>query len=131
MKKQAYADPKRQATADRQAAWYSANRERLKERQTEYNRKTVDARRDSHLRRLYGISSADYDQMLQDQGGRCAICKSEDPACRHSRFHVDHDHVTGSVRGLLCSHCNTALGKFKDSQSIITSALQYLAQHSS
>ena len=53
-----------------------------------------------------GVTSADYDRMLAAQGGVCAICGSP-PKTR--RLHVDHDHATGKVRGLLCHRCNRAL----------------------
>jgi hypothetical protein len=53
-----------------------------------------------------GVSDADYAAMLTAQGGHCAICPSE-PKSR--RLHVDHDHRTGAVRGLLCHRCNRAL----------------------
>lgn len=67
----------------------------------------VEARRDRTLRRRYGITAAEYDRLLTEQGGRCVLCQREPD---ESRLHVDHDHETGRVRGLLCFHCNTTLG---------------------
>lgn len=72
----------------------------------------------------YGITVEDYEQILSDQNGVCAICfETED---HFSRLVVDHNHETGKVRGLLCNNCNRALGLFKDTQQRLLSAAQYL-----
>ncbi|MEY2434766.1 MAG: hypothetical protein QOC92_4491 [Acidimicrobiaceae bacterium] len=67
--------------------------------------------RQRSLRHLYGIDLVDYDAMFAAQGGRCAICPATSGNPRHpdSPLHVDHDHETGEVRGLLCTICNKAL----------------------
>lgn len=75
------------------------------------------------LLKKYGISSDDYDQLLAAQDGRCAICQ-EHPGERP--LHVDHDHVTGSIRGLLCLTCNAGLGALRDSSHLLRAALTYL-----
>ena len=74
------------------------------------------------LMREYGLTVEAHQQMFRDQEGRCAICNIE-PS---SILHVDHDHVTGDVRGLLCNNCNWALGLFKDDSAVIRSAADYL-----
>ena len=89
---------------------------------------------DERIRRLkykYGMSLQDYEDILKKQGNRCAICKStsnSDPN-RKNNFDVDHCHVTGVVRGLLCSNCNTGIGLLKDSVDNLNSAIKYL-EHS-
>jgi hypothetical protein len=84
-------------------------------------------RRNGTLKAKYGITQAKYDEMLAAQGGRCAICKGTDfGRKRDSFFAVDHDHATGSVRGLLCRGCNHLLGVAKDSVAILESAIAYL-----
>lgn len=84
--------------------------------------KTDQRRRD--LKRRFDITPDDYDQLLCEQGGVCAICKK---TCSTGiRLAVDHNHTTGKVRGLLCTGCNTGLGKFKDSVELLTSAIAYL-----
>lgn len=64
--------------------------------------------RDAYYRRVYGISLADYECMAEAQGKRCAACGEEWRGER--RLHVDHDHTSGRVRGLLCQVCNVAAG---------------------
>lgn len=77
------------------------------------------------IKKLYGLTLEQYNDMLVNQVGVCAICK-EKPADR--RLSVDHNHKTGKVRGLLCRNCNTALGGFKDSVLILKSAIEYLGR---
>lgn len=78
------------------------------------------------LRRNYGLTIADYDAMLAAQGGVCAICGTDDPHGKHARFHVDHCHISGVVRGLLCNSCNTAVGLMADEPARLRKAAQYL-----
>ena len=68
----------------------------------------------------------DYQTMLNAQHGRCAICGVREEDSLGGRLRVDHDHVTGDNRGLLCMNCNTALGHFRDSIELMTEAIQYL-----
>lgn len=87
------------------------------------------ARRDRAwtIRRKYGITEDEFDALLAAQGGRCAICAREiDVADASLRPHIDHDHQTGAVRGVLCFTCNTALGKFRDSTDLLMAAVRYL-----
>lgn len=81
--------------------------------------------REYRLRRDYGISLVEYDEMLEAQGGGCAIC-GKTPEENRRRLAVDHDHETGEVRGLLCIRCNHGLGNFLDSSELLRSAIQYL-----
>lgn len=81
--------------------------------------------RDKNLQQNYrGFTSQDYDVLFLKQGGAYAVCRKQQK--RH--LHVDHDHATGAVRGLLCSDCNTALGHLHDSPEIIRRLLQYISQ---
>ena len=83
------------------------------------------ARRQSQLKTNYGISMQDYNEMFEKQKGRCAICNTHCTELKRA-LAVDHCHITGKVRGLLCDNCNHALGKFKDDVEIIKSAIEYL-----
>lgn len=91
------------------------------------HRVATDEARRSHLARKFGITPDEYDQMLEAQGGVCAICASTCATGR--RLAVDHDHRTGAVRGLLCFRCNVALGKFDDDLDLFASATNYLRSH--
>ena len=84
------------------------------------------------LRRKYGITIDDYKSLLQAQNNLCACCQSPDPGGRsdNDRFHVDHDHLTGKVRGLLCHKCNTGLGLLGDNVDGLMRAVSYLQQTS-
>lgn len=73
---------------------------------------------------LYGLRPGEYDARFRDQKGLCAIC--EQPSERV--LHVDHDHATGKVRGLLCTHCNRGLGAFRDSILDLRRAIEYLVK---
>jgi hypothetical protein len=64
--------------------------------------------------------------ILRAQDGKCAICRTDRPGGKRTYFHVDHDHVTNKVRGLLCSTCNTGMGKLGDSVSTVWRAVRYL-----
>ncbi|WP_345771579.1 endonuclease VII domain-containing protein [Geodermatophilus sabuli] len=76
-----------------------------------------------HLTRRYGITAGEADAKLEYQGGLCAICRTAPAA------HVDHDHVTGAVRALLCSTCNGGLGQFADDPGLMHVAALYAEGH--
>lgn len=69
----------------------------------------------------YGLDNSNYQRILLEQSGRCAICREI-----MARADVDHDHVTQKVRGLLCHRCNSGLGYFKDSEVALAAAIEYL-----
>ena len=81
-----------------------------------------------YLRRAYGITVADYDRMLADQGGKCGnpACPSTTPGKGKERWCVDHNHTTGEVRGLLCHGCNTAAGLAQDHPDVLRGLADYL-----
>jgi len=75
-------------------------------------------------RHYYGLEEATFNQMLIDQGFTCKICKR--PFAGQRPHHIDHDHVTGRVRGILCGQCNTLLGMAHDNTAILGAAIGYL-----
>lgn len=79
-----------------------------------------------NLRKNYGISVEEFDALAESQNNMCAICGVGIPHGR-GNWHVDHDHKTGKIRGLLCHHCNVGLGYFKDSMDNLNNAILYLA----
>ena len=84
-------------------------------------------RREYLLKQRFGITESEYHDLLEKQHGACALCGSSDPKGRWDRLHVDHDHQTGRVRGLLCFWCNTALGKLGDDAESLLRAYRYVA----
>jgi hypothetical protein len=80
-------------------------------------------RRDQYLRRTYNLTEAEYEKMLDHQGGRCYICQKPP---KNVRLAVDHDHFTGQVRGLLCWQCNSLLAKARDDDLVLGRASIYL-----
>lgn len=88
-----------------------------------------DQKRFIHKLRTYGITREQYEAMLAGQSGVCAICGELPSTGMGKAFHVDHDHATGVIRGLLCHECNTGLGKFKDDARMVEMAAAYLRKH--
>ena len=91
-----------------------------------------ELQRKSYYKRTYGISLEDYKEMLAAQSGRCSICGiHQDNVPKGRWLAVDHCHHTGKVRGLLCLHCNTGIGKLQDDVFLLQAAIDYLNSHSS
>jgi len=102
---------------------YQAKRERY-----------VEQMRNRDLQRHYGITAAEYDVLFARQGGLCACCGQPETAMsnkanRIKRLAVDHCHVTGKVRALLCATCNQGLGQFGDDIERLKQAIAYLERH--
>lgn len=93
----------------------SSGHPKVRRGQIEYNR-----------RYLYGLSDEQYQTLLAAQDGRCAICGGTEWGGKTKTPHVDHDHATGAVRGLLCSACNHGLGNFRDDPVRMRAAADYL-----
>jgi hypothetical protein len=87
------------------------------------SREKAGGSRTYHLARRYGISAEEVEVMSQQQGGLCAICRAAPAA------HVDHDHVTGAVRQLLCFNCNGGLGQFRDDPRVLREVARYIERH--
>lgn len=99
---------------------------------SEFDKATRAKAKAKHLERKYGLAEAQYWEMFERQGGVCAVCgQPETQVLRGavSQLSVDHDHTTGRVRGLLCHHCNTAIGLLRDDTAILEAAIAYLKSH--
>jgi hypothetical protein len=122
----------RRCNVGRAKAWELANREYARAQRRELYQRNKGRLREAHrrnrLRNKFGITPEDYDRMLASQGGGCAICGTTVPRGQ-GRFHVDHDHATGRVRGLLCNNHNVGLGAFDDSIANLQAAIEYLRRH--
>lgn len=134
-------------TRETQKAWNARNPEKVRataKRWNDANRVRINAtarakrllpghfaaRLDSVLRHRYGLTLADYDALLLAQGGVCAICLLPESHARSKRLAVDHCHVTGAVRGLLCYRCNVSLGYLGNDHRRALSAAAYLSPRS-
>ena len=95
-------------------------RKRLKAEDANFDRK-----RD--LKKKYGMSLEEFEAILKSQGYACGVCWSQIPQGK-GLWHVDHDHRTGKIRGLLCHYCNLALGHFKDDERVMEEAIRYLSK---
>ena len=90
--------------------------------------------RKNNLKKLYGMTVEEYDQMFEDQNGVCAICGQLETRIHifnglPQRLAIDHNHETGKIRGLLCSKCNLILGQINDDGVWLINALQYLKKY--
>lgn len=136
-----------------QRAWYAKNREKMRayhrarrasrrnyfrqyeashraeatERMREWRSKNPGRTRAVKLRINYGLTIQQFDEMLQRQGGLCAICQRA--FASNLPPHVDHDHATDRVRSLLCGSCNRAIGLLGEDPSRALSARAYLLRH--
>jgi hypothetical protein len=134
-RRQRYAEDEeyREKTRAYQRAWHAANKERVnaesrqqwhedptrKLRQRAYRR---ESQRKDHLKYYYGITVEEYNAILKRQNGRCRICKCKPKG----HLHVDHNHKTGKVRGLLCRSCNIGLGHLRDNPHLARIAAAYI-----
>ena len=116
----------------RKAAEYAAltpeQREKRKASERAAYATEKKVRRDKKLFKKYGLTAAAFDVLLESQEGRCAICRTPLVA-EGCRTHVDHEHVTGKVRGILCGCCNRGIGQLGDSIERVQSAADYLKRH--
>lgn len=104
---------------------------REKRRAYKNSPKAKDARRNQLLLKNFGITLERYNEMLSEQNGVCAICLRPERFALNENPHslaVDHCHVTGKIRGLLCKCCNQALGQLRDNVENLKRAIQYLSR---
>jgi hypothetical protein len=105
-------------------AWQQANPERVKAWRRKNRERRLEKMREIHLRSKFGLTPDEYDRILQAQGGVCALCESS--PTQGISLHVDHDHGTGEIRGLLCMRCNNALGLFREDPDVLKRAARYV-----
>lgn len=117
------------ANPEAKARTQRANPEARRDASRNWAQANPDKRRAALVRR-YGITVEQYNVMYEAQAGRCAVCggtDSGDP--RFNTLHIDHDHKTGAVRGLLCSRCNRGMGSFSDDPDRLLAAAAYLLRN--
>jgi len=81
-----------------------------------------------HLKLTFGITLEEYDELFARQNGSCAICNMPQSELKR-RLAVDHNHITGKIRGLLCFRCNASIGKFGDDPELLEKAISYLREY--
>jgi hypothetical protein len=119
-------------TNKRNRKWYKENYNGMKKQRQEYYKENRDyltkQRRNNYLKSLYNIDLQEYNEMLEFQDNRCAIC-GKTPEENGKRLSVDHDHETSEIRELLCNSCNVALGYLNDDPEMCELAKLYLEKH--
>lgn len=109
--------------------WVKENPDKAKaSRKRAYERAKSSIReksRNHHRKKKYGLSPEQYNAMFDAQNKTCAICKSSEPFSKFG-WHVDHCHVSGAVRGILCNRCNTSMGMAGDSIERLRAMIDYL-----
>lgn len=109
--------------------WRAKNKEKSNTYSREFRAADRIGQRAIKLHERYGITLEQYGLMLEAQGGGCKICGSSSPKRKGSKnLVVDHCHISGRVRGLLCYRCNVGLGNFEDNPELLSKALQYLGE---
>lgn len=112
-----------QTVTKKDPSYHHKNRERMaayRRANPEHSREII---RRSALKRNFGITPEDYNRLLKKQSDVCRICNESD---HDRRLAVDHDHLTGRIRGLLCKKCNRGIGLFKDDIGLLRAAVSYL-----
>jgi Recombination endonuclease VII. len=111
-------------------------REQIRLKSRSFNAKNPHIKKNGRLKAEFGITLEQYNQILEKQSGRCAICETKvtgvkERGKREHSLYVDHDHKTGKVRGILCNRCNFGIGQFKDDPQLLQKAAEYLVNGSS
>lgn len=116
--------------------WNEKNREKIEQYRELYKNdpqkraKSKNYHRERWLRENFNMTLEDYKNLLEKQKGRCAICGTFRPYVKENKnFPIDHDVITGKIRGLLCHNCNVGLGNFRHDLSLLRSAIDYLGRY--
>lgn len=124
-------DQYREKCRKKAARLRAANPEHYRKKDTEYRKAHPDrikkSIRKTHLKRLYGLTVAEYDAMVVTQNGRCAVCDTNKLE-KGKHWCVDHCHKTNAIRRLLCHSCNLGLGLFHHDIILLQSAVTYLRE---
>lgn len=128
-------EKERAQNREKAAAWRARRRAENPERylaenarrQREYNARNPDRVRAVNLKAKYGITLDDYAEILQAQDNVCGCCGGDFKLDKNKRGrHIDHDHATGRVRGIVCFKCNYILGRVDKDVEILKRAVAYL-----
>lgn len=106
--------------------WKLKNPDALIKNRKKFSQDNPNYYKDKHLRGVYGLTLEQYDAILEFQEYRCCVCGKHESQVPRKRLYVDHCHKTTDIRGLICAHCNTALGMVKDDVEILYRLAAYL-----
>lgn len=114
-----------------QREYRAANRDKIREQAKAWRERHPDYNEYAYWKNVkhrYGITKREWNELLIKQEGRCAICRTDVPGGRGTRrgWHIDHNHETGQVRGLLCYGCNGGIGFFKEDPDVLSAAIEYI-----
>jgi hypothetical protein len=120
--RRAWYQKNRERVCEQHREWWSKNREKLNADAREHYPDSKNGQLVRHRRRKYNIDEKTFIGMVEAQGGKCLIC-GEIP---NKNLSVDHNHITGKIRGLICNSCNIAIAKAKDSPILLRAMADYL-----
>jgi hypothetical protein len=123
-----YAQTHRTVTRKAVSKWAKNNPESNRCKSKRWKSNNPEYRRKYELKSRYGLTLEAYKQLIKNQDGKCAICGEIAQDTLSSLF-VDHDHITGKIRGLLCIRCNAGIGFMQDNSDICRKAANYLEQN--
>lgn len=132
---QKYREANRESINKQRREYYASKKDSMLQRKKELYDPV--AARNRRLLKQYGITIQQYDEMYEDQKGCCYICGKHETQTqitnqfKGQRLNVDHCHVTGKVRKLLCAPCNTALGLLEEDRERVKKLYDYILQSSS
>lgn len=115
-------------TKERKQKWYIENKERIKELNNKNRERRALKAREAKYKQNYGLTWNDVAVLYESQGKKCKICE-QDIYWENRDCGVDHCHLTGKVRGILCKTCNLMLGNAKDDIKILQMGIEYLKGH--
>jgi len=104
--------------------WRAKNAARLNEKARAYRAKNPDKWRSVNLKKTYGITLDQFNDLFRWQDSKCAVCRAESTTGKN--WHVDHCHSTGHIRGILCHNCNLMIGHARDNPETLLAAVEYL-----
>lgn len=130
--KQSWYNRNRLEITKRRAVYFQLNKAAIVLRNKAYQKERPLMRRKHELKYNYGLTPEVYSQILQEQNNSCKICglifAAEYKGVKKDQPHVDHDHVTNNIRGILCHSCNLALGFVKDNVDLLQKMIEYLKE---
>lgn len=111
-----------------EAAYREKNRGKIRKKSVAWRKNNPDYAKNQDLLRHYHITLDEYNKMFARQEGCCLACGKHQFALKRA-LHVDHDHETGKIRGLLCHGCNCALGFVNDNIAVLNGLITYIEEH--